>query len=333
MSTENFKNESGEMVDPVKKYFDYTQYVESQNFAQYKKAALDISLLLDSEDLRVKGQGYDAQKMSTVRKEAFDAFCFLCEKAGVKLPELEEELYLPLVPSGSDPEQIARQKNRVSEINNFVTTQIENIADEDKKRTIQVIAEFMNIFAVKFSENESYSGGLQSKEILALLNKELVTAGLLPVRPKYGEAKIITAIEEETSRENVRLLIVDDEMEQVTKTLVRLAGWPNISIDYIQYKKSGRFQKREAAELDLIMKTTVEEILSKNPSHILMDQGLDSDIEGSDLIRALKTDPRSAKIKFIANTGGSDDAMRELGAYENFNKGRDLRGLRRAILN
>ncbi|OGY90933.1 MAG: hypothetical protein A3B31_01875 [Candidatus Komeilibacteria bacterium RIFCSPLOWO2_01_FULL_53_11] len=325
----NIRNEQGDLTDPVKKYFDYDHFVESQEFGEYKKAARDLCLLLDSSDLRVEGEAYAAQSKAAMRGQVFDAFCHLCEKAGVEKPALEQELYLPYVPTESTSEEVAEKSRRVQEITDFVDAQLGGITDGEKKRTLEIITKFMMLFAAKFTEGEGYSHGIETKEILAFLNKELVDVGLQPVRPKYGEKKLSFALEEQPPTKEARVLVVDDEMTEVVKSMVRIAGWQNVKIDYFHYRRD--YHRKDAAAKGQALTTLIEEILAKNPTVILMDQGLDSDLEGSQLIGLLRKDPRAKNITFVANTGGIDRGLREVGAYENFAKGRELGGLRRAI--
>lgn len=329
MSSEQPQNKTEVLADSVKVGIDYIQYVEGHNFGEYKKYALDLAYLLNNPDLAVKGDEYARKSKAETRNTVFDYFCVACAKAKVDVPPLSEELFMPFVPEDYNSSEVEPKMKQALEIKKGVDTQSEQIEDIEIKKQINTLTEFLLLFAEKFDLKSGY-GGISTKEIIALLNKKLTEKGLEPVRPDYLKIDIKTKLEEEAPAKPIKLLIVDDDFKEIISSFLSVAGWPNVSIEYLHCVRDYNDQSSKDSKISNL----VEGILACAPNVILMDQGIGDGINGSDILKVMNSDPRSADIRTVANTGGNQDELRAQGAFHNFEKGRGRAdGLRRAIKN
>jgi len=307
---------------------DYVNFVESHEFGEYKKAALDFAKLLNSPDLKVSGGSYEIADKATKRLRVFDGLCFICTRAGVEVPALEEDLYLPFVPKDPDSNEVKSKADQVKNLKEFVGVQTEN-ADEEVKKQVDALTDFLYMFSEKFDPKSNY-GGIPTSSVIALLNQKLVSAGLNPVRPDYAKMELKIGLTEKGPENPTKVLIVDDDFSEVINTYMRLAGWPNLEIEYHLHVRV--YAKNTEGEKERKLQAISESIHSRQPNVILMDQGLDFCFEGSDVISALSRDSSFDDVKFVANTGGEDTKLRAAGAYPNFEKGRSVEGFKSALL-
>jgi hypothetical protein len=328
MSSEQPQEKIEVLADSVKGV-DYVQYVESHNFGEYKKYALDLASLLNHPDLAVEGDKYSITSKAETRTTVFDHFCTACVKAGVEVPPLGEELFLPFVPEDYNSSEVKAKTGQVLEIKKGVDTQTEQIEDVEIKKEIDTLTEFLLLFAEKFDPKSNY-GGISTREIIALLNKKLTEKGLKPVRPDYSKLDFKTRVGEEAPEKPTKLLIVDDDFREIVGSFLATAGWPNVTIEYLRCERD--YNDKTSKEMKI--SNLAKKILALAPDVVLMDQGIGEGINGSDILKAMNSDPRAADIRTVANTGGNQDELRAQGAYDNFEKGRGkVNGLRRAIKN
>ncbi len=327
MSSEQPQNETEILADSIKGGIDYVQYVESHDFKEYKKYALDLASLLNNSDLAVEGDKYSIKSKAETRAKVFDYFCAACVKAGVEIPPLGEELFMPFVPEDHTSSEVEPKAKKVLEIKEGVDAQTEQMEDTEMKKQIDTLTEFLLLFAEKF-DLESGFGGISTKEIISLLNKKLTEKGLKPIRPDYSKLDLKTRSGETAPERSMKLLIVDDDFREIINSFLGVAGWSNVTIEYLHCGRD--YNDRSSREKKI--SDLAEKIFAKNPNVILMDQGIGDGINGSDILKVMNGDPRSADIRTVGNTGGNDDELRAQGAYRNFNKGRgDLAGLRSAL--
>jgi len=313
---------SNELPQSPEAPINYAEYIEACEFGEYKKGAQDIATFLDKSEMKVVGEkGYSLKSKAEARKKVFDIFCTLCVKAGVAVPDLEPELYLSFIAEADEKEQEVQNKKNL-ELENFINSQLEQCNDVDSRTQIQTVIDFIKIFSNNLNGN-SY-GGVTMKEVVALLNKKMVSAGLNPVRPDYSKIEIKLGLQEKGPEKAKSLLIVDDDFNEVINTYIRVAGWPNVTINYYLHERSFNDKSSKEEKLSKISKG----ILDCTPDIVLMDQGLDNDFTGSELIKIMKGVEKSNMVKFVANTGGEDNELRAAGAYSNFEKGRRIEGLR-----
>ncbi|MFA7252755.1 MAG: hypothetical protein WC027_02765 [Candidatus Paceibacterota bacterium] len=329
MPSEQPQSQTEELSDSIKTGIDYLQYVNSHEFGEYKKHALDLASLLSNPDFAVVGDGYTRRSKADTRLEVFNCFCTLCTKAGVDVPPLAEELFLPYVPEDNNSSEVEPKAQKVLEIKKVVDAQTEQMEDVETKKQIDTLTEFLLLFADKFDPESSY-GGISSKEIIALLNKKLTEIGLQPIRPDYSKLDFKTRAKEKSPEKSTNLLIVDDDFREIVNTVLSVAGWPNVTIEYFHCERDYNDKSSKENKISVL----AGKILDRSPDVVLMDQGIGDGINGSDILKVMNNDPRSVDIRTVANTGGNDEELRAEGARGNFNKGRGgADGLRRAINN
>lgn len=308
---------------------DYLAFVESHEFGEHKKIAIDLAKLLNLADLEPKGESYEATSTAEVRQKVFDAFCSVCVQAGVEVPDLEPNLYLPFTPKDPSSPELQKKSLQLQEITTAVRTNLEKMTGESRARS-EALLTFLQIFLAKFDPVQSY-GGVSTREVLATLNKQLVEAGCEPIRPDYTKMDFKGARDEREPQTPVKVVTVDDSLKEAVNSAFAIVGWPNVTAELLIYqRKSGYGDMKEEERLVAFAKLA-EEIFEANPNVVLMDQTLDQGLEGSELIAYLKKDPRAQNIRFVANTGGGDEKMAKEGAYPNFDKGKNFRGIRQAI--
>jgi len=317
-----------EATPAAPKQVDYEAFVEAHEFGEYKQAAIDIASMLSLSELVVVGEKYDAQKTAEMRKKVFDAFCAICVRAGVELPTLEPCLYVPFAAEGGTTAgaEASASRSRIADIKQFVQGQIGSSEGEDA-HAMRTIVDFFEVFPGSFDEDKSYSG-VSTRALIAVLNKKLVAAGHQPVRPNYAQMDFKIANTERAPEKTVKVLVVDDRIEEIINTRLRLAGWPNVKIDHVLYKEDYRDRSPKEEKMSKV----VEAIWAQPADVLIMDQELSEDVKGSEVLRVISGDERRGKMRFVANTGGLDKDLRAQGAYPNFEKGRNIEGVRAAIL-
>lgn len=299
---------------------NYLTYVDSFEFGEYEKLALDLAQLLDNPDLAVVGDPYNISKAVELRTKVFDAFCATCLKAGVDVPPLDKSLYMPLVTRRGDSFGEVSKVAAVKNVSEFVEGQVTESADPTLVAQLHALTGFLKLFPQKFDLKSGYGNTVSSQEVVAMLNKLLIENGLLPIRPDYSKFNFSkTGISEAGPKESVKALIVDDDFSEIVNTVLALVGWPNLTIDYLKYERSYN-DKSPAAEK---ISGLADIILSKSPDVILMDQGIDEGVEGSEVVKSLSTRPEAKDISYVANTGGDDAKLRAQGALGNFGKGKN----------
>jgi hypothetical protein len=327
MSSEQARPESEVLVDSLEGTMDYVQYVESHNFGEYKKYALDLALLLNNPDLAVTGDEYARRSKADIKTIVFNHFCSVCVKSGVEIPPLSQDLFMPFVPEDFNSSEIRSRTEQVLEIKKGVDDQTGQLEDIEVKKQIDTLTEFMLLFAEKFDADSGFRG-VSTNEIIALLNKKLIEKGLKPVRPDYSKLDLKTRVKEEAPKRPIKLLIVDDDFKEVVNSILGVAGWPNVNIEYLYCERDYNDKSSKETKVSLL----ADKIFACSPDVILMDQGLDMNVNGSEVLKTINSDPRSVNIKAVANTGGNDEELRAQGAHSNFQKGHGkMDGIRRAV--
>ena len=303
---------------------DYVAYVESHNFGEYKKAAIDLAELLSLPGLKLEGDEYSIKSTASKRQKVFDYFCSVCVKAGVELPDLEKKLFQIYLPTESSDSRDREKISKIEGIKTFLSGQINPETPKETKDLIQSLFSVMSVFSKKFDTEGSFNA-ISTNEIIAVINDQLIKTGLQPIRPDYEKIQV-PGSKEVGPKEESTIVIADDDFSEVINTALSLAGWPNLKIKYHIHKRAGY---KEEVNIPETISRIAKELAEIKPTLVLMDQGLDNDLEGSDVVsELLKLD---SEIVCVANTGGEDSKLRNAGAYPNFEKGRRVSGLRTAI--
>lgn len=307
----------------------YNAYVKNRE-ARFKKAgllklALDLAGILDDQALKIdfsKGDSYSRSNIAEMREEIFDDFCAICCHARTSIPPLEQELYKVHLPTEKDKEDEKSQKavNEAREAKTHVKEQLEGnhgskaIICRAMVRTLQL-----------FPECGGFSG-IEKKQILAVINDNLVSLGLKPVRPDYKSRKTDFPFDFQGPKKKTKVLIFDDQLNETVKTKKALAGWPNLKVEHLIYKRP---DGDTYVEKEVELKRASKAILALKPQVVLMDEGLGR-IEGHEVISEIENLTANAPI-FVGNTGGSSDELRKVGAIGNCNKGKELDSIEEAL--
>ena len=283
------------------------------------KLASDLAAMLDDPLFQVTGgDSFSRQSAADRREPIFSAYCTVLAKAKVEIPVLEPELYLVHLTNQVDK----RNQVKATDLQAFVRKQVKG-----KKTTVQTQCESILETVSLFPDVMGW-GSISSKKIVCKLNQLLVEAGKDPIRPVYSESKLEGASDRTPPSRELKVLVVDDDSSEITKTMVALAGWGNITVKSFLHT-------HVRGDKTVIMTELARKIVAEKPDVVLMDEGLDSDINGSKLIPVIEAEQRNVdpikQIVFVANTGGLDDDLCRAGAYENCEKGRKLQGVERAF--
>jgi CheY-like chemotaxis protein len=176
----------------------------------------------------------------------------------------------------------------------------------------------------------SFSGA-KMDNFMGAINARIASLNLAPLREDYSKRQVKVRIGEDGPSRELTVVIVDDSAEELVKTARALAGWPNLKV--VLYRQHLQEEVYRLAPEDKVteLSKTAQEILALNPQVILMDMGLRG-FEGTELIGQLRKVAGQSEVIFVGNTGGNDDELRRVGAFANCDKGRNLQGVREAIL-
>ncbi len=284
------------------------------------KTAQDLAELLDHPLLAYptgdKIDNWEVRRTATMREGVFNFLCSTFANASIRLPDLEPQFYESLLVSEAEKGDL----EEADRVRAHVTSQITGAAQGD----VPVAQALMLITKAVPQCFKSY-GSLDRKTITAKLNQILVAIGREPIRPDWSKIPVPGAREQAKAKRPIRIAIVDDEAESIVKTFVALAGWPGVNIIPIHYvRDTSNKPAKEALMLQL-----AERVFAEDPHIVLMDEGL-INFEGSELI------PFMCKLiekppLFVANTGGLDNKLREVGAFPNCDKGKRIGPVAQAI--
>lgn len=150
------------------------------------------------------------------------------------------------------------------------------------------------------------------------------------ILPDFSKRQIDSSKDEIGPLALKTLLIVDDWPEDILTTAKRLAGWPNLDINYLLYQGPSSWNPKPE-QVHQALEEQANIILKKHADIVLMDQGLGQNgQDGSRLIQLIRK-MEDRDIVFVANTGGNPADLYAAGALENCCKGKCLRGIRAGI--
>jgi len=287
-----------------------------------KKAAVDLAAILDNEVFIVnpKLRGHEFSESASIREGVFNAFCKVCVEAGIALPTLEPALYEAFLPEKASEED---QKKAATFVN---AIKFQSLNESEDAIILLAIAEVVALFPKAFASDYS---GINGKTITAKANSLLVGLGLDPIRPDYASLRGKLPLNQAGPAKEVLVLVVDDEAKSIARSLKNLAGWKNLRFDFCHIKRKDWNDNTSREDR---LKAMVEKILAFNTDIILMDQGIDQDIEGSDLTCEIRKMKGNDSPIIVPNTGGSPEKLQEAGATSvNFEKGDKLEAIVTAI--
>jgi CheY-like chemotaxis protein len=303
----------------------YTKITQkhSSRLGNLAKLAADLAAMLDDPFFQVTGEeSYVRQGTADRRELIFNAYCTVLAKAGVKLPKLEPVLYLVHI----DDKVEERDKEKAAQIQSFVRKQLEKKGKKTKSHAgCEAIIDMISLFPSVMGWSS-----INEKKLTCKLNQLLVKAGKDPIRPDYAKSGLEGASDKAAPRRDLKVLVVDDDKSEITRTMLGLAGWDKVGVKSLLYvhERNGAASERMVA--------LAQKIIAEKPDVVLMDEGLDRDFKGSELIPVINAEQKlvdsKKRIIFVANTGGSDEELRFAGAYKNCDKGRKLEGVQMAFV-
>lgn len=307
----------------MKKYANLVKrHARSLKTAGLYKTASDIAFLLDHPIFGYPtGEKVDSYALSSrakIREEMYDIFCSAFASISLPLPPLEPEFYESVLKDEVEEKNAVEAKR----IAGHVASQVEKSKDAASAALRDSISQVIQAFPSCLGW-----GSLDKRTLVAKLNQLLIADGCEPVRPDYSVWKKNGASEMAAPKKSVRILVIDDDTADLAKTLKRLAGWQNATLVPLKYNR----RERNGPKLSIAeeLNAAAKAVIAENPDVVLMDQGLDTDLEGSNLIPVIRE--LAPNIRFVANTGGMDTEQRNAGAYPNCNKGEKLHPIAQAI--
>ena len=294
----------------------YSELVESNleviQAKSFGKLATDLAMILDVEMFRIGVVGQHPDPYFAIERErVFSKLCAVFVQAGLKPPDMEVAFFTERIPGEG------HFSNRYLERSKGISDKVyELLADRGEPEATLVSALALTLSA--------FPDGCDYLDMLAMINKTLVVdLGLDPIRPDYGQLEIRLPATQMPSQGALRVVAVDDNKNDLIKTLFALAGWPGLELLIYHYPGEG-WGKPEPEERDRRLREVRDRVLELQPDLVLQDQGL-SDLEGSDLVPFLREG--KPDILILGNTGGQMDKFRTVRVYGNFKKGDQVRDL------
>lgn len=281
------------------------------------KLAIDLAKILDwpVSQIAVDGKGTYGKPIDE-RLNVFNLFCAVCLQCKVPVPELEPAFYKVYLP--------VAEKGELEKVKGFTQMLRDKVAGNRKKAANQIraMAEIVDLFLMKRYDS------VDLKKITAMTNAKLVELGLEPIRPDYAKMEINLPKTQDKPGKLVKILIVDDNLNDIVHTALALAGIENVEVDYFHFVADNY-----KSENGRVCEKVAMDILGLPPCNIiLMDQGLGG-IDGHEVIVEIRKacEDKANLPVFIGNTGGNTDEFEKIGIYSNFEKGRNFRCLRDVI--
>jgi len=285
-------------------------------FGDKAKLAADLAALLDNGLLDLS-QGQERQAtVAGERLKLLERFRALCLAAGVTPPAFEAETLRALIPAPGEDLQ-----KKAGDLSARIRLEVDGLPGSEVVGDLLALGratELLPSLVADFSESR--------RPLLARVDLLLLALGKEPLGllnagdPGDGPGGRLP----EPSR-TLRVLIVDDCVDEIVKTFSALAGSPGLEIGCF------RVQIDWGADRQAALQQTAAAVLAAKPDIVLMDQGMPC-ISGSQLVGAIGGMlTEHDHIVFVGNTGGSPEELNEAGAIGNCGKGRDLSPVRQAI--
>ena len=263
----------------------------------------DLARLMDDSLFAITS--HNAYDMVPLREGAYDRFCAACRSLGIALPPLEKAIldyYMPKPDFNADR----------AETNLRLAKSIRDCTDNELCHAVALMLETFS------AVGEDGSGiRIDRKNLLAVANRQLINSGLEPLR---SIPELYLPVKDLAFNREMAVLIVDDKPDDIFKTALSLAGWPNLKVTWeiqnskLPYDPSPEQKEQEVARM-------VAAIIARKPDIILMDKGL-TGISGASLIPGVLRALPSTVV--IANTGGNVGEMHAAGAIGSAKKGEDI---------
>jgi len=285
-------------------------------FGANAKLAADLAAMLDGDLLDLtRNRNEEIHVMALGRLKLMASFRSLCLAAGVSPPRFEEWPLLALI---SEPTEIALRD--ADEARARIRREVEGLPESEAVSGLLSLERTIGLLPSLVTEH-----GASRPMLLARIDLLLLRLGKEPLGLLAGGAEGSPRSRLPEPARTLKVLIVDDRIDDIIKTFSALAGSPGLEIGCL------RVQLEWGADRQAALQQTAAAVLAEKPDIVLMDQGM-SPISGSDLIRAIgEMETGSDRVVFVGNTGGSPEVLNEAGAIGNCRKGEDISPVRQAI--
>jgi len=288
-------------------------------FGSKAKLAADLAALLDGGLLDLSQTRERRAALASERLKLLERFRTLCLAAGVTPPAFETETFQALIP---EPDEKLREQAKELASKLFWQHSFPRDSKDEAVRNLLALGRAVELLPCLLSEFGGSRQALLASIDLLRLSLGQEPLGLLNAGDS-SDGDSGTRLPE-PARE-LKVLIVDDCVNDIVKTFSALAGGPGLDIGCL-FVQIGWNDDRQTA-----LQKTAAAVLAEKPDIVLMDQGMPP-INGSDLVRAVdEMMTEQDRIVFVANTGGSPDELNSAGAIGSCRKGDDLSPMRQAI--
>ncbi|MFC1645262.1 hypothetical protein ACFL08_04515 [Patescibacteria group bacterium] len=316
------KHKIGEMLMT---YSEMTKNAKGLLGRKYKQAK-DIAVILDDELTQVKPDSKGRYGFSFVlssRLEAFNLLCAIFVQAEIDPPPMEEGLWKSSLPAKPSEKQVQLSKARSKFIFDQFADQMKNGAAADKVSKLRSCLDFLPGYWE--------SGSISLDGVLALISEVLVDdLGVEPLRPDYSKISVPDPIHPTGPSKPTKILIVDDSIEEIIRTIKALAGIPNFEIDFFLLEEGDLWAKFSDSELTVAMQRSLDEVEKRTPDVVFMDQAM-GQIKGHELVSFIKGKKGEDSPIFVGNTGGMPKELDSVGCLSNFAKGHNKGTIRQVM--
>lgn len=289
------------------------------------KLAADLAALLDGELMStqaIHAQGRKDNQLALLRLEVFEDFCAVCAQCQVPVPELDRVTLEHCLPQAGSKEDAKKVMDLVDDAHRLVN--FSGPVGDCKSRLLSLTCclKLMPGLAVGYGDGFSI--------FRAALNLQLLVLGKPTMRPDYSAMQVMGAVNQQAAPRELNVVIVDDSVCDIVRTLRALAGWPGLRFGILHFAPvCDRWNCSLEKKVEIVRATTAT-ILKARPDIVIMDEGLPVS-DGGELIRAIKAAEPDFQIEFVGSTGGSGNQLRDAGALLNLEKGRAPKVLGQAI--
>ncbi|HLD17672.1 MAG TPA: hypothetical protein VJB99_01185 [Patescibacteria group bacterium] len=287
------------------------------------KLADDLAAILDNPlftNERKYERTYEVSEFFEARQKVFNAFCAVCLRAGLPLPQVEAAYYRLFLPKSLEGDRATTAQDRLSQLKGLLES---GESDRDTDTMWRFFTLFPSLLVEEWNDGIER---IERRTLLAVLNLHLLEKGLLPLRPNYE--KCLPNIDGlPVPSRPVSVVVIDDSLTELVNTVFRLAGWPNINISTLHYSSEG-YAERLGDSKEAHIKALQEQMMS--PDVVLLDKDLSNrydpvHLTGPELVPNLRS--WFPNVTLFGNTGGTMEDFEKVGVHSNCEKGRRTQSL------
>ncbi len=253
----------------------WTEFVNEFDFSPNSTLAAGLAALLDADFLNPTNTEKGGRSVAKLRLKLFDEFCAVCVQSGIPAPLPEESTLRALLP-GVTAEVLAEAQAICDQVMAATNKMSDDPFDDPVLMAVRsraFVIDRMPWLLTDFAADRDST--------LASLNLCLMSLNLPLVRPNFAAMELRSAVSEPKPPRPLKVLVVDDSLDEVVRTLRALVAWPDLDLDAFHFRSDW------SAPRDAESNAAAAEVLKRRPDLVLMDQGL-GPIKGSDLIRRIR---------------------------------------------